>query len=176
MKTNKKAIGYTRVSTPHQVEVGNSLQDQVGRIKEWAASNGYELIGIEQDIGSARKNAGGKSRAGVESLIKTANREKAAIVVTRWDRLSRSEEGIKDILNRLPHRRLFAVNEEIQHGYGQKHSLIIEKVKAAEAEAESLAGITGIALERKKAEGVHLGNPSDPRDATRARGHPLKFW
>jgi len=168
MKEVIKALGYVRVSTEQQVDVGDSLQTQIGEIKEWAARNGFDLIGIYGDTGSARKDRGARERKDLSDLIKRANREKAAIVVTRWDRLSRSEEGIRKILKQLPHRRLFAIEDDdnVHLGYGQKHSVIIDRVRTAEDEAVATATATGQALARKNARGDRLGAPGDQRRNT----------
>jgi len=50
--------------------------------------------------------------------------------------------------------------------YGQKHSVIIDKVAAAEGEAVATATATGQALARKKARGDRLGAPGDQRRNT----------
>lgn len=162
LKAERRIVGYVRVSTIRQVAVGESLERQTDRIREWAGSNDYKLIDIEEDVGSARHEGGVHEREGLQSLIRTANREKAAVVVTSWDRLSRSAEGIDRILKQLPGRRLFALDDEQDHhyhSYGQKRSVILDRVRAAEDEAVATASATRQALERKKASGMKLGSP-----------------
>jgi DNA invertase Pin-like site-specific DNA recombinase len=162
LKAERRVVGYVRVSTRQQVAVGESIDIQIARIQEWAKLNDYELIGIELDVGSARHEGGVHEREGLQSLIRTANREKVAVVVTSWDRLSRSEEGIDRILKQLPGRRLFALDDEQNrhyHSYGQKRSVILDRVRAAENEAVATASATRQALERKKASGMKLGSP-----------------
>lgn len=170
-KTKRRVLGYVRVSTQQQVTDGQSLDDQTARIQEWARLNGYELLGIETDVGSGRTGKGEREREGLQSLIRTANREKAGIVVTDWDRLSRSEDGVVRILKQLPNRRLFATEDEQDdhyHSYGQKRSVIRAKVRAAEGEAIRTASATREALRKKKARGDRLGAPGAKSRSMRA--------
>jgi len=158
----RKMLGYIRVSTEQQVNDGESIERQEARIREWALLNNYELIGIEIDVGSARKEKGAKERQGLASLIRTAQREKAGIVVTAWDRLSRSEEGLKRILKQLSNRRLFALDEKQDdhyRSYGQKRDVIRSKVRVAEGAAIAVASATRDALRNKKIKGDCLGAP-----------------
>ncbi len=55
-KQKRRVYGYVRVSTEQQVRDGESIGRQASRIREWARLNDYELVGIEEDIASARKD------------------------------------------------------------------------------------------------------------------------
>ena len=45
----KKVIGYVRVSSTIQKEKGNSIPNQINKIKSYCKLNDYELIDILKD-------------------------------------------------------------------------------------------------------------------------------
>ena len=67
---SKSVVGYIRVSTSGQAIDGVSLDAQKERIQAWAASQGVEIISIEEDAGLSGKAA--NNRPGLQRAIKTA--------------------------------------------------------------------------------------------------------
>jgi site-specific DNA recombinase len=46
-----RAILYARVSSKEQAEDGYSLQDQLRTLRQWATSNGYQIVEEVEDRG-----------------------------------------------------------------------------------------------------------------------------
>lgn len=93
---NKKAIGYTRVSTDEQAREGVSLEAQAERIKALARAKGWEFEGIVEDRGYSGKDL---NRPGIRQLIeKCKKREIDIIVVFKVDRLTRKQKDLWQLL------------------------------------------------------------------------------
>ncbi len=107
----KKALVYTRVSDPSQVN-GLSLDVQRDKCLKWAKENGYEVMEVYEDGGkSGTKTVG---REGLEDAIIHCQREKIdAVLVIDTDRLARNEIdhfSIKNVLRKLG-TQLIAINQ-----------------------------------------------------------------
>ena len=68
----KTCIIYSRVSTTKQGEDGISLEAQLQKGRDWALSNGRDVIGEFHDVASGSKD----SRQGMEAAVKLACKEK----------------------------------------------------------------------------------------------------
>ncbi|MEB3308821.1 MAG: fdxN element excision recombinase XisF [Snowella sp.] len=80
----KRIIGYARVSTDEQAFNSHALEQQIARLKQEGATE------ILCDIDSGDKN----DRKDFKKLLELiANNEGDEIIATRWDRLTRNEEG-----------------------------------------------------------------------------------
>ena len=83
-----KAAIYIRVSTPGQVEEGESLDLQKERLSSYAKSQNWELTDVYEDAGFS---GGSSNRPAFKRLIKDAKQKKFDVVlVYKIDRLSRS--------------------------------------------------------------------------------------
>jgi len=83
-----KAAIYTRVSTPNQVEEGESLELQKEKLSLYAKAQGWEITEIYEDAGLS---GGSSNRPAFQKLIKDARQKKFDVVlVYKIDRLSRS--------------------------------------------------------------------------------------
>jgi len=91
-----KTLGYVRVSTSMQVEKGNSIDNQVQKIKEYAKLENLELIQVFEDLGVSGKKA---EREGYQNLIKYALDNDIHVVVV-WS-LSRLGRNLRDMLDTI---------------------------------------------------------------------------
>jgi site-specific DNA recombinase len=87
-----KTVGYVRVSTDRQADLGVSLEAQEAKIRAMATVRGSELDEVIVDGGESAKDL---NRPGVQRLLALVNdREVDAIIVAKLDRLTRS---VKDL-------------------------------------------------------------------------------
>ena len=98
-KPRLKAVGYRRVSMREQVD-GHSLDAQEKNIRDYAASQGWDLIEIYTDAGiSAKKDS---HRPDLERLMENAKEKKFdVIVVDKIDRFYRHLAGLLTALDQL---------------------------------------------------------------------------
>jgi DNA invertase Pin-like site-specific DNA recombinase len=98
-KLKLKAVGYRRVSMREQVD-GHSLDAQEKNIRDYAASQGWDLIEIYTDAGiSAKKDS---HRPDLERLMGDAKEQKFdVIVVDKIDRFYRHLAGLLTALDQL---------------------------------------------------------------------------
>ena len=89
-----KAVGYTRVSTPHQVKEGESLSTQKKVITEHCQKNDLELVQTYEDAGIS----GAKSdRPALLRMLEDAKTGQFDVVVVHS--LSRLGRSARDLLN-----------------------------------------------------------------------------
>ena len=128
----KSAVAYSRVSTLHQADHGDSLDGQAERIRSWALEKGIVLHGIYQDTASAYRDRGAQ-RHDLLDAIRVARDQQIPLVVTSIDRLSRRLEDILDL-------DLKSI-DIIPLDLGQKISKadLRRRIQAAQIEAETRA-------------------------------------
>jgi site-specific DNA recombinase len=79
---------YTRVSTDEQVKSGYSLEDQLSRLEQHAASQGWQIVARIQDDGYSGTDP---TRPGLLELVRLAEEgEIDAVAATKRDRIARS--------------------------------------------------------------------------------------
>lgn len=91
----KKAVGYTRVSTARQAQKGESLLTQETSIKQYAKSNGFELLEIYSDEGISGGTV--KDRPRLKQLLASLDSIDCLIV----PRLSRLGRNSRELLNNV---------------------------------------------------------------------------
>ena len=96
-----QAIGYVRVSTDRQAELGVSLEAQEAKIRAMATVQGADLAEVIVDGGESAKSL---NRPGQQRLIAVVNAGTVeAVIVAKLDRLTRS---VKDLCGHaLQHKR-----------------------------------------------------------------------
>ena len=93
----KTCIIYCRVSTTKQGEDGISLEAQLQKSRDWAVSNGCQVLGEFQDVASGSKD----SREGMNAAVDLACQMKATLVCYSLSRLSRSTIKSIELITRL---------------------------------------------------------------------------
>ncbi|MBC2834072.1 recombinase family protein [Paragemmobacter straminiformis] len=151
MNLREKAVGYTRVSTNLQVERDDSLERQTARIRQAARDNGWELLGIYDDVASAVGKDSLVHRPGLGDALALAAREDAFIIVTEPTRLFRNRHfGLKT---------LRASGAKI---YSLKDQCFLSRKKLGEAfrAGEDQAEVTRDATSKAMAKSARLSRPS----------------
>src|SRR5436309_2636548 len=96
MLNGMQAIGYVRVSTDRQAELGVSLEAQEAKIRAMATIHSAELLEVIVDGGESAKSL---NRPGLQRLLALINSGQVqAVIVAKLDRLTRS---VKDLCNLL---------------------------------------------------------------------------
>ena len=163
----KKFVGYIRVSTARQADDNMSLETQAAWIRDWAAGQGVELLGIHEDVGSAHQEGNLLRRVGLQDAIAQANREGANLVIVRLDRLSRNTADIAPLLASLS-GSVLTLQEGKLLSSPRRDRAIMAAIEAAQEEADIIAQTAGEALARLKERGRTLGSPKDKTAAVRA--------
>ncbi len=83
-----RAIGYVRVSTEKQAEVGVSLDAQTARIHAMAVVHGAEILDAIVDAGESAKPLNRPGMARLLALVEAAAVD--TVIVAKLDRLTRS--------------------------------------------------------------------------------------
>lgn len=153
----KEIIGYIRVSTDEQGTAGNGLDAQRAAIEKFAADNGYTLLEIVQEVASGK--LGLEDRPVLRGAIHRSLKQKAMLVVSKLDRLSRHAAFV---LNLMDTKAQFCVAE-----LGENVSPFMLHIYAvvAQQERELISKRTTDALTALKAKGVVLGNKKNLGEA-----------
>ncbi len=97
MQISKKAVIYVRVSTKEQVDEGNSLITQEKLCREYALSNGYEVVEIYSEQGESAKTA---NRTELQKMLLFCSNRKNdinAVIIYKLDRLSRNTDDYSQL-------------------------------------------------------------------------------
>lgn len=162
MKISKpKAVGYIRVSTENQGSRGSGLEEQARVIREFAVSEGYEVVMIYEDVASARGARNLDRRPGLRDTITHAQHQQLPIMVVGMDRLSREVRGF-EMLVRDRALRIISITDQEQANY----TSLEVSTSRAKRRGDLISQSTKDALARKKAQGVMLGNAASLPKAT----------
>ena len=155
----KQVIAYTRVSTAQQGTSRNGLEAQQAAIAQYAAQHGLEVLYYVEEVETGKGSDALDRRPVLKSALRDAKRNKAAIIVSKLDRLSRDVHFISGLMaQRVP----FIVAE-----LGPDVDPFMLHIYAAVAEKERalISQRTKAALASAKARGVRLGNQTNLDDA-----------
>jgi len=99
IKQKIKAVGYCRVSTDEQAQDGLSLDYQQSRIKAYAESQDWQIIGFYIDAGYSGKDT---NRPEFQRMISDLQSGKADIlIVLKLDRITRKQRDLLNLLEGL---------------------------------------------------------------------------
>ena len=160
----RKVIGYIRVSTEKQETDTPSLDNQANSIKEWAALNGYELLGTYEDTASGRPDGSAARRPGLQQAIDEANHKGVDVVFTCSSRISRNEADAVQIMKRLK-GKIITIAEPHRRAGARSKKAIRQSVAEAQAQADALAARTSSAMRQLVASGRHVDNLGNKRTA-----------
>lgn len=103
-----KTVGYVRVSTDHQAELGVSLEAQEAKIRAMATVRGCEPDEVILDGGESAKDL---HRPGVQRVLALVNGGKVdAVIVAKLDRLTRSVKDLCQLLELFEKRRVALIS------------------------------------------------------------------
>lgn len=154
MLIERRAIAYIRVSTQGQGKSGLGIEAQRKAIVEFAAREGFELVGEHVEIETGRGSDALDRRPVLATALTEAKRINGAVIVAKLDRLSRDVAFVAGLMSqRVP----FVVAE-----LGADADPFMLHIFAALAEKERamISARTKAALAAAKERGVKLGNPT----------------
>jgi site-specific DNA recombinase len=153
-----KSIGYVRVSSEKQCELGVSLEAQTAKIRAMASVQGAELVDIIVDGGESAKSL---ERPGVQRLLELVRGRKVdTVIVTKLDRLTRSVRDLADLLELFNVRgvALVSVAESLDTATAAGRLVINLLISVSQWEREAIGERTRFAMAYKKSVGERVGN------------------
>ena len=157
-----KAVIYTRCSTQEQSKSGLGLQAQAVVCEAFASANGYEVLDTVVEVASGKYCL--DKRPKLSAALALAKKNKAPIIISKLDRLSRDVSFISSLMsNGVP----FIV---VELGLHADPFTLHLYAALAEKERMLISNRTKEGLARTKANGVTLGNRTN-LDSARVKGH-----
>ena len=150
-------MGYVRVSTEKQADVGASLEAQTEKIQAMAVVQGLELDEVIIDAGESAKTLG---RPGMDRLLQLVDSGAVeSVIVAKLDRLTRSVKDLAELLERLYRRgvSLVSVAESLDTGSASGRLVLNIMTAVSQWEREAIGERTRDALSHKKAKGERVG-------------------
>lgn len=155
-KRNHRAIGYARVSTADQADLGVSLDAQTERIRGWALANGYELMDVLVDRGLS----GGRcdNRPALQEALRTVSRGDS-LVVYSLSRLARSTRDTLMIAESLERRGadLVSLSERIDTTSSTGKMVFRMLAVLSEFERDVISERTSMAMAHLRSSGRYTG-------------------
>jgi DNA invertase Pin-like site-specific DNA recombinase len=154
-------VSYIRVSTARQGQSGLGLEAQRQAIAQFAASEGFEIVGEHVEVESGRGADALDKRPQLAAALAAAKRRKCSVIVAKLDRLSRDVHFISGLMSqKVPF---------IVAAFGLNTDPFMLHIYAALAEKERvlISERTKAALRAAKERGVVLGNQTQA-DANKA--------
>lgn len=159
-RTSKQAVAYIRVSTDRQGETGIGLEGQKASIRAYADAAGVEIVEWFQDVASGRGEKNLENRPGLQNALNVAQANDIDLLVDGLDRLSRNTRTIEHIMRE---RKIMVIS--VSEGLTSNRLVLASRAARAEVEGNMIAERTRLALARKKAQGVKLGNRTNLSEA-----------
>jgi len=156
-----KAVGYVRVSTQDQAREGVSIDNQIEKIKAYAAFNGINELEIISDAGKSAKTLSRPGMQQILSLCKSKSIEH--VIVYKLDRLTRSTKDLLSLVEDVFQKngiQFHSLNEKIDTSSAMGKFFLTIMGAMAEMERGLISERTIDALSYKKANGERLGAPA----------------
>lgn len=148
----KDVVGYIRVSTPRQAELGGSLVEQAYVLRGYCDEKELNLLTIEEDDCSAAGAQGHLFRPGLRQAIQIAKEKRACLLVPRVDRLARHPAVLSEILESgIP---VMSIAERRRVGRRSLERLLHN----AQRDRDRIVGQAREGMARARKRGVKLGN------------------
>ncbi len=153
-----KAVGYVRISTDRQAELGTSLEAQEAKIRAMATLRACDLAEVIVDGGESAKDL---NRPGIQqllALIEGGNVD--AVILAKLDRLTRSVKDLCALLELFEKRKvaLISVAESLDTSSAAGRLVITIMGAVSQWEREAISERTRDALRHKRAQGQRVGN------------------
>lgn len=153
-----KVIGYVRVSTDKQADLGVSLEAQAEKIRAMAVVHSSELLDIIVDGGESAKSL---QRPGMERLLALVDGRKVqAVIVAKLDRLTRSVKDLCELLEMVERRgvALISVAESLDTSSAAGRLVLNIMTAVSQWEREAIGERTRDAMNHKRTNGERVGN------------------
>ena len=154
-------VGYVRVSTEEQGDVGAGLEAQRQAIRAACAARQWSLVAIHQDVASGRSL---ERRPGLaNALASIAVGEASGLVVAKLDRLSRSVIDAAQTIEQARREgwNLVALDLGVDFSTAAGEAMAHMTAVFAQLERRLIGERTRAALAVRKAQGVRLGRPPE---------------
>jgi DNA invertase Pin-like site-specific DNA recombinase len=152
-------VGYVRVSTDEQRRSGAGLEAQRRAILAECKRRGWRLVETVEDGGYSGKNL---RRPGIKRALEAVESGRAdALVVAKWDRLSRSMLDFAGIMDRAQRKGwgLVALDCDVDTTTPTGRAMAHVTMTFAQLERERIGERIKEALAVKRSEGVRIGRP-----------------
>ena len=169
MSEGDPVVGYVRVSTEEQADLGVGLEAQRQAITSQCLGRGWRLLAIHEDVASGKAFT---KRPGLEAALAAVRAGNArALVVAKLDRLSRSViDAAQTIeLARREGWNLVALDLGVDFSTAAGTAMAQMTAVFAELERRLIGERTRAALAVKKAQGIRLGRPPVLEEQLRGR-------
>jgi DNA invertase Pin-like site-specific DNA recombinase len=165
MVSNGKFVAYYRVSTARQGKSGLGIEAQRAAVATYLNGGDWQIVGEFTEVESGRRS----DRPALDQALAAARLHRAALVVSKVDRLTRSVAFLSRLLEAGVDVR-FADLPQIEGATGR--FLLQQMVAVAELEAGMISKRTKDALAAAKRRGVTLGGDRGvvPSAKVRAKG------
>jgi DNA invertase Pin-like site-specific DNA recombinase len=154
-----RVVGYVRVSTGEQRKSGAGLEAQRRAILAECRRRGWSLIETVEDGGYSGKDL---RRPGIQRALEAVESGRAdALVVAKWDRLSRSMLDFAGIMDRAQRKGwgLVALDCDVDTTTPTGRAMAHVTMTFAQLERERIGERIREALAVKRSQGVRLGRP-----------------
>ena len=154
-----EVIGYIRVSHQEQKRSGAGLEVQRRAILSECQKRGWQLVETIEDGGYSGKDL---RRPGIKRALEAVESGKAsALVVAKWDRLSRSMLDFAGIMDRAQRKGwgLVALDADVDTTTPTGRAMAHVTMTFAQLEREKIGERIKEALAVKRSQGVRLGRP-----------------
>jgi len=151
-----RAIGYIRVSTDKQRDLGVSLEAQSEKVRAMAVVQGAELTEVIIDAESAKS----LNRPGMERLLALVDSKAVdVVIIAKLDRLTRSVKDLAELLERFTRRgvSLVSVAESLDTGTAAGRLVLNIMTAVSQWEREAIGERTRDAMDHKRANGERVG-------------------
>jgi DNA invertase Pin-like site-specific DNA recombinase len=111
---HRKIVGYVRVSTKKQIEVGRSLQDQRTSIEDYAVRNNIALAEVLDEGGISGWTLDRPRLEGLRTQVRAGEIE--TVIVSHVDRYTRNGEHLKELLAELRDAEAYLITVEDRFG------------------------------------------------------------
>jgi site-specific DNA recombinase len=152
-----KAIGYVRVSTDKQADLGVSLEAQTEKVRAMAVVQSAELVEVIVDAGESAKNL---KRPGMERLLALVEaRAIDIVIIAKLDRLTRSVRDLAELLERFNRREvsLVSVADSLDTRSAAGRLVLNIMVSVSQWEREAIGERTRDAMRHKRSNGERVG-------------------
>ena len=137
VKSIKKAVIYTRVSTEEQAVRGNSLVDQEELLRKACQYEGVEIVGHIQDDGYSAKTFNRPAFQQFFANLKSGQVKVDFLYVARWDRFSRNMKNTILMMHELEKYGVEVKCLEETFDSSDPASVLIRAFKIAEPEMDN---------------------------------------
>ena len=169
--SQRRAVGYVRVSTDMQATEGLSLEAQQSAIEGYCMLHGIKLVRVCKDVISGGKDV----RPGLAEALSTLQRSADILVVLKFDRLSRSIKHFCELYETYfkdGTKELVAIRESIRLDSSLGRALVGILLVFAQMEREATGERTREAINHIRKSGYHFGKVPFGKRTIPAPDHP----